>query len=488
MAECPSTPTEVKESDLSFKSIDLEGVDTTVVEEMDPSIEELGRRVYPTPDLPPRPPHPRMEGARPKTFVPIAEPKEYSPPFVTETRESEKELRRLVESQTRLQQDIGKLMSLMVTLGSKDQGPTDSGLTNISRNNGDNNNQIQADPEADLNQSDIQRQHDQFVSRMPASPRVSASALPNQENPMMYPPAFPVQPPSFVPRPPGIPYWTEDPIRDGPSFGPMANPVERRGRYHERGYAWKSFPEADKFTGAENGENFEEWLTKFEFKCRFNGYDDRTDLSDILLLALKDDALNYILGVPNYKDLTFSGLCKVLTKRFGADLAADRQRLQERRKRRDESWQHFADDILRLCARVYPGMPELVEREAKNVFIDSLPSDMRMSISAANPPDLATCVANVKSICSHNPVKRVNWVDSSERPTPFEPPTNNPSNGMPASTNRRPRSPSPGTSNRKEYMKNVRCYNCGLFGHYARWCKQFSNNHVEQEQENDQES
>ena len=480
MAEGPGVPTDVVESDLSFKSINLDDTDATVVE-MDHSIEDAGRHVYPTPVLPPRPSYLQTEDVKPKVPVPIILSKGYSPSTTPMSREpsstAERDIKKLVESQTRLQQDIGKLMSLMVTLGTRDQ-VADSQFLNTSRNNGEES-QNDLGCDEDSIQNNTNRQHDQFVSRMPNPPPPPPGTLSVQGQPVVNSSTFAAQPPTFVSRPPGVPYWAEGPTRDAFPYGPSTSGHSR----HDRGYAWKSFPEADKFAGTENGENFEEWLTKFEFKCRFNGYDDRADLSDILLLALKDDALNYILGVPNYRDLTFPGLCRVLTKRFGADLAADRQRLQERRKRREESWQHFADDILRLCARVYPGLPELAEREAKNVFIDSLPNDMRMSISAANPPDLATCIASVKSICSHNPVKRVNWVDSTEN---FQQP------GYPAvnsgTVRRRSDSPSPGRMNRKEYMKTVKCYNCGNFGHFARWCRQDPNVHAEQTQENDQES
>ena len=60
-----------------------------------------------------------------------------------------------------------------------------------------------------------------------------------------------------------------------------------------------------------------------------------------------------------------------------------------------ETYEHLAQDLMRLSHRVFRGAPHLAEQEARDAFIKALPPGLRCPIAAANPHTLNECVDNV---------------------------------------------------------------------------------------------
>ena len=168
-----------------------------------------------------------------------------------------------------------------------------------------------------------------------------------------------------------------------------------------RAFLWKTFPDAEKFSGTESSVRFEDWLRRFDLLCQVNNSDIEEEKAKILLLALKDEASYFILGEPNVANLTYQQLVEKLSDRFGAarSLTTDRKHLANRKKRRDETWQQMSDDIYRMAGRIYAGSPSVIAREAKDAFLKAIPDHLRMSVAASNPETLRDCVDKVSLAC-----------------------------------------------------------------------------------------
>jgi len=202
------------------------------------------------------------------------------------------------------------------------------------------------------------------------------------------------------------------------------------------------------------------------------------------------------MNVAHFRNLTYRCLCTKLQGRFGVDLAVDKRRLLNRRKSKDESWQHMAEDMYRLAKSVYNGSAELAEREAKFLFIKALPDNLRIHIAAANPPTLTDAVANVTQLCAIEDI-----TDRKLQSIRFAQPDNSNnsnssySNNSNSSYSNNYNSNKDGDGNDRPYQRKfrkydasrVRCFRCRKLGHYARNC-QTPEEDLPQQSENSQES
>lgn len=74
---------------------------------------------------------------------------------------------------------------------------------------------------------------------------------------------------------------------------------------------WKTFPEVERF-GGEDGSGFEGWVAHFDLLCHCNNCFSEDDKTDALLLALKDDAAHFIMGLPDFRRMTHGYLSSSL--------------------------------------------------------------------------------------------------------------------------------------------------------------------------------
>ena len=115
------------------------------------------------------------------------------------------------------------------------------------------------------------------------------------------------------------------------------------------------------------------------------------------MLALEGDAAIHVHSLPHFRSLTQEGILAALADRFGAarTLTEDKRLLRTRVKIQGETYEHLAQDLMRLSHRVFRGAPHLAEQEARDAFIKALPAGLRCPIAAANPRTLSECVDNV---------------------------------------------------------------------------------------------
>jgi hypothetical protein len=200
-------------------------------------------------------------------------------------------------------------------------------------------------------------------------------------------------------------------------------------------------------------------------------------------MALKGDAQYFIMNVDDWRIISYRHICILLEERFGVsrNLASNKRRLTNRRKQKEETWQHMAEDMLRLSKTVYAGAPELSEREARDAFIKALPENLRFSIAAANPTRLSDCVNNVTQLCALVNIDEEET--SSQKVCNIKYSSNNDGGPQHAYQNPSP-GPNPNQQNdgynprnnpynrrRKMDMSKVECYRCHEMGHMARECK-----------------
>ena len=256
--------------------------------------------------------------------------------------------------------------------------------------------------------------------------------------------------------------------------------------YSGKKFTWRSFPDVEKFSGLDEAIRFEDWLKRFELLCQVNGCTRKVDKAKTLLLALKEEASYFIMGEPDVANLEYDVLKEKLVTRFGANRnwAADKRTLLNRRKLKDESWQHLADDISRLAGRVYAGAPIVVAREAKDAFIRALPESMRYSIAATDPVSVADCVARVTQMCSIMNIDERSSGFGLKKPGPM---SVNYAKNKGTSSNTSESQTADGTQRwlpKEEWLKSVTCWNCGEKGHLKWRCP----NPPKEKQENGKES
>ena len=261
---------------------------------------------------------------------------------------------------------------------------------------------------------------------------------------------------------------------DQRSSAPVNNQVTQS--HNIRAFSWKTFPDAEKFSGTESSVRFEDWLRRFDLLCQVNNSDTEEEKAKILLLALKDEASYFILGEPNVANLTYQQLVEKLSDRFGAarSLSTDKKNLANRKKKRDETWQQMSDDIYRMAGRIYAGAPGVIAREAKDAFLKAIPDHLRMSVAASNPETLRDCVDKVSLACyamnydeQGNKRSSVNFSGAMRNNY-----SKNPVNGRYSgnASSEKEKGNADGRIPFSSYMKNRRCWNCDEVGHHKRYC------------------
>ena len=141
---------------------------------------------------------------------------------------------------------------------------------------------------------------------------------------------------------------------------------------------------------------WEEYQIYWERLVKWNDWVEE-EATDALMLALDGDAAIHVHSLPHFRSLTQSGILDALADRFGAarTLTEDKRVLRTRVKLQGETYEHLAQDLMRLSHRVFRGAPHLAEQEARDAFIKALPPGLRCPIAAANPHTLNECVDNM---------------------------------------------------------------------------------------------
>ena len=219
-------------------------------------------------------------------------------------------------------------------------------------------------------------------------------------------------------------------------------------------------------------------------------------------MALKGDAADLVYGLPECRRLSFDQLGVILGSRFGAgvNMAADKKKLKNRRKLKDESWNQMGQDIAKLARRIYITAPDVAESEAKDAFIQALPEDLKLVVAAGNPPTLRDCIENVTQLCSvmnrdekqlrvrfaesvssdvlynsTDPIYQKSIDDESDRYFEEKARTNEDyaeayRNKQPIYGPKRSNSPSPRRGGYSKDLRDLKCYFCHEPGHILKYC------------------
>ena len=228
---------------------------------------------------------------------------------------------------------------------------------------------------------------------------------------------------------------------------------------------------------------WEEYLTHFNLFSDWNGW-NADDKAEALLMALKGDAADLVYGLPECRRLSFEQLGIVLRSRFGAgvNIAADKKKLKDRRKLKEESWNQMGQDIAKLARRIYITAPDVAESEAKDAFIRALPEDLKLVVAAGNPPTLRDCIDNVTQLCSvmnrEDKAVRIRFAEEIPSEVLFSSKQQNSSdNSSEVYPNkegyqgpRRSYSPSPRRNWNNRDPRELKCYFCDEIGHMLRYC------------------
>jgi hypothetical protein len=216
---------------------------------------------------------------------------------------------------------------------------------------------------------------------------------------------------------------------------------------------------APQFDGKTSWDNYHR---QFEAAARANGWSD-TEKALALTLALRGDATNILQKLSSQEQEDYDVLVKHLELRFGQTHLEHvyHSQLKNRSQRPNESLQEFEADVARLVRLAYPATPDnIMERLAVQAFLDGLRDhETRQALILARPDKLVDALARALEFeaakQSSRGTARVRSMDDS-----FVGAT------MDEAAIRKL------VKELISEKKQLRCWNCGKFGHVRSRCKE----------------
>jgi len=257
------------------------------------------------------------------------------------------------------------------------------------------------------------------------------------------------------------------------------------------------------------GENFSEWLAKFNHYCDFQNWKDGKKLAAIPL-SLTGMAWDFYSNLPAPNKATYAALTQALTQKYDtANLKwVDEQNLLSRKMGQNEPLETFLEDITARCAKLGK-----TPAERLNPFIHGLSPKLKAFVIAKNPTTIDEAILYARlgeSVGQIDSPSYVNTVETSDtrldtlvnaisslqkevKQLKFQKPNNfqhSYSNGRPnfASQGRNFGRPQQGQLNscrfcrrvghtesecrtKSYYIQNRLCFKCKSPGHVSKFCQ-----------------
>ena len=143
-------------------------------------------------------------------------------------------------------------------------------------------------------------------------------------------------------------------------------------------------------------KSWDDWYFHFENVAAVNGWSDEQKLK-WLRVRLTGRAQKALLRIPEASRTTYEATRAALKARFDPESRQTRYRaeFQTRRKKANEAWADFADDLKSLVDKAYPDLQdEAREQLAMNAFLQQLtPPQVAFSVKQKRPVTLDDAVA-----------------------------------------------------------------------------------------------
>jgi hypothetical protein len=237
--------------------------------------------------------------------------------------------------------------------------------------------------------------------------------------------------------------------------------------------------------------SWREYRSHFERVCRINGWTQ--DKLDYLWVNLSSTALAYAENLPERRTRTYEALAESLEERFGESRRADvyKAELRSRRRKEGESLPAMGQEVRKLVHHAYPGMgmkgvEELTIERFKEALDDA---DQRMSVHQAHPRNLEEAIQVAMDLEAWQLSEQRRG--ASERNVKFRGAKEEESEDSPVGKmlEKMDSILTMLTQRNKTFdteRRDVRCFNCGKLGHYAKNC--FSKDRRNKENEGEQEN
>ena len=153
----------------------------------------------------------------------------------------------------------------------------------------------------------------------------------------------------------------------------------------------------DKFDGS---MRWEEYKTHFVGVCSWNQWTQR-EAVQALRISLKGEAALFVNSLPNLTSMSLDDLSLELEKRFGRprNVMLDKMALKERKLKPGENIYHFSQDLRRLADEAYFD-PITAEEMALEAFWAAMPIFIKDAIASANPRSFQECVSVAARVMS----------------------------------------------------------------------------------------